>query len=181
MKWYSQNDASGCIPASEIPGSTRSGYCWLIIRTQAGSYNLQHGSGDPSQPGRNCTLYESVYDDSAKGYTTKVVKDENGNPIIKNFIPPYSGCNDNHTYVEFLEADVKAQGNQVFFYNPAFPSYESAGDLIEEEIDKEFEDYLKLGLVNFVDWREIIYQMAVDFYANNQKDNFEVVLGNNND
>jgi hypothetical protein len=34
--------------------------------------------------------------------------DENGNTITKGFINPYAGCSDNHTYIEFLEDDVKA-------------------------------------------------------------------------
>lgn len=183
MKWYSQNDETGCIPINTIPGhENRNGYCWLIIRSPSGSYNFQHGSGNPANKGYTCTLYHSYYDETApKGYVTEQVKDENGQPIKEYYMHPYCGCSDNHTYLEFLEGDVKRDGNQVFFYNPAFPSYESVGDLIEDEIDKEFEEYLKSGLLNFVDWREIIYQMAVDFYANNQKDEFEIMLGNNND
>jgi hypothetical protein len=47
MKWYSQNDASGCIPIADIPGQVSTGYCWLIIRRPNGSYNFQHGSGSP--------------------------------------------------------------------------------------------------------------------------------------
>jgi hypothetical protein len=35
--------------------------------------------------------------------------------------------------------------------------------------------------LNFVDWREIIYQMAKDFYANNTKDDFELTLAQNNE
>lgn len=183
MKWYSQNDETGCVPIADIAGhSNYSGYCWLIIRTPTGSYNFQHGSGDPTKPGRECTLYESHYDKSAaNGYVTNIVYDKDGRPIKKTFIPPYSGCSDPHTYIEFLEDDVKKKGNQVFFYNPNFPSYESVGDAIEDQVDKEFEEYIKSGMVNFVDWREIIYQMAVDFYANNQKDDFSLTLGSNND
>jgi hypothetical protein len=41
MKWYSQNDESGCIPIADITGHEKNtGYCWLIIRTPAGSYNF---------------------------------------------------------------------------------------------------------------------------------------------
>ena len=183
MKWYSQNDETGCIPIADITGhENNTGYCWLIIRTPAGSYNFQHGSGNPANQGMICTLYESFYDESSpKGYTTQKVLDDEGKPITKLFNHPYCGCSDPHTYIEFLESDVKKNGNQVFFYNPKFPSYESAGEAIEDSIEKEFQEYLASGWLNFVDWREIIYQMATDFYANNQRDDFEVVLGNNND
>ena len=183
MKWYSQNDDTGCIPIADIVGhSNNTGYCWLIIRTPAGSYNFQHGSGNPANKGYVCTLYESHYDESAsKGFVTNKVLDKDGNPITKYFNHPYCGCSDPHTYLEFLEVDVKKNGNQVFFYNPNFPSYESIGDAIEDKLDKEYEEYLKSGKLNFVDWREIIYQMAVDFYAHNQKDDFELTLGKNNE
>ena len=183
MKWYSQNDDTGCIPIADITGhSNNTGYCWLIIRTPAGSYNFQHGSGNPANKGYVCTLYESHYDESAaKGFVTNKVLDGDGNAITKYFNHPYCGCSDPHTYLEFLEVDVKKNGNQVFFYNPNFPSYESIGDAIEDKLDKEYEEYLKSGKLNFVDWREIIYQMAVDFYAHNQKDDFELTLGKNNE
>ena len=75
MKWYSQNDDTGCIPIADITGhSNNTGYCWLIIRTPAGSYNFQHGSGNPANKGYVCTLYESHYDESAaKGFVTNKV------------------------------------------------------------------------------------------------------------
>ena len=183
MKWYSQNDDTGCIPIADITGhSNNTGYCWLIIRTPAGSYNFQHGSGNPANKGYVCTLYESHYDENAaKGFVTNKVLDGDGNAITKYFNHPYCGCSDPHTYLEFLEVDVKKNGNQVFFYNPNFPSYDSIGDAIEDKLDKEYEEYLASGKLNFVDWREIIYQMAVDFYANNQKDDFELTLSKNNE
>ena len=182
MKWYSCNDETGCIPIKTIPGyESNPGYCWLIIKRADGTYNFQHGSGNPTGTGRNCTLYESSYDlnDPTK-YTTAIVKDENGDAIKKMFIPPYSGCSDDHTYIEFLEDNIKRQGSQVFFYNPKFPKYDSTEDLIEDQLQKELDAYLASGMLNFVDWREIIYQMAKDYYANSNNDEFTSHVANQN-
>jgi hypothetical protein len=49
--------------------------------------------------------------------------------------------------------------------------------MVEEQIEKEFDN----KLYNYVDWREIIYQMSLDFYQYNNKDNFENILRENNE
>jgi hypothetical protein len=36
--------------------------------------------------------------------------------------------------------------------------------MVNDQIEKEYQDYLKSGKLNFVDWREIIYQMAKDYF-----------------
>jgi hypothetical protein len=188
MKWYSSNDLSGCVKALSLPVTYKnpevineSSYVWLLIRESSGIYNPQHGRGNPAGNATTCTLYHSYYtNDEQTEYKTEKVKDENGNHITKSFIPPYSGCSDNHTYIEFLEGDVKQNGNTVYFYNPAFPSYDNYEDLVFDQIEKEYEEYEKLGILNYVDWREIIYQMAVDFYAEGNKDDFNTNLGKNN-
>ena len=186
MKWYSRNDSAGCVPANSLPvtytiNMNDRNYVWLLIKNQNGKYNPQHGNGDPSRGPSKCYLYESHYDSTnAKGYVTTAVKGEDGKQITKEFIPPYSGCSDTHTYLEFLESDVKKSGNTVYFYNPNFPAYDSYEDLIMDQIDKEYEEYEKLGILNYVDWREIIYQMALDYYKNNTKDDFEINVAKNN-
>jgi hypothetical protein len=43
-----------------------------------------------------------------------------------------------------------------------------------DRIEKEYEEYEKLGILNYVDWREIIYQMAKDYYKHNTRDDFEI-------
>lgn len=188
MKWYSSNDLSGCVKALSLPITYKnpqyineSSYVWLLIRDSAGTYNSQHGRGNPAGNATTCTLYHSYYtNDEQTEYKTEKVKDENGNYITKSFIPPYNGCNDNHTYIEFLEGDVKRDGNTVYFYNPAFPSYDNYEDLVFDKIEKEYEEYEKLGILNYVDWREIIYQMARDYYKHNTEDAFEYTIAQNN-
>lgn len=187
MKWYSSNDLNGCVKALSLPISygnyrmTENSYVWLLIRRQDGTYNPQHGSGNPANRPTLNTLYHSYYtNDECTEYKTEKVLDSDGNPIRKEFIPPYSGCSDNHTYIEFLEGDVKRDGNTVYFYTPDFPSYDSYGDLVSDRIDKEYEEYERLGMLNFVDWREIIYQMALDYYRHNTENDFEQLVSKNN-
>lgn len=100
--------------------------------------------------------------------------------IQKKIISPYNGCSDPHTYLYFYENDIK-NGRQVLFFNPRFPDYDSYEDLIFDRIEKEYDEYEKQGLLNFVDWREIIYQMAKDYYKNNTRDEFELLVKANNE
>ena len=184
MKWYSRNDDSGYVMTSELDHldwGYRGDACWLIIKDASGKYQGGHGSGNPAQEGWDCTLYESSYTNTKTGeYKTEVVRDADGNPITKYFMQPYCGCSDPHTYISFLEGDVKSRGGTVYFYNPNFPNYESFEDLIFDQIEKEYEEYEKQGLLNYVDWREIIYQMAKDYYKHNTLDEFELLVKNNN-
>lgn len=185
MKWYSRNNAEGCIPEYMLPGHGNAGdsrYAWLIIQTPGrDTFNLQHGGGGkPEGEGYPCTLYYSYYNPDGT-YTTEKVLDENGQPITKNFVSPYYGCTNTHTYIDFLENDVKKNGNTVYFYNPDFPDYDgNFDDMVYEQIEKEYQEYLNSGKLNFVDWREIIYQMAKDYFKHGTEDDFEMQIRNNN-
>ena len=183
MKWYSRNNREGCVPANTLPGHSQDSperYVWLIIHTPGEErFNLQHGSGQPSDTAYTRTLHHSYY--TPGGWVTEPFLDENGNNVTKDFINPYAGCADDHTYIEFLEDDVKAQGNNVYFYNPDFPDYNGSFDeMVNDQIEKEYQDYLKSGKLNFVDWREIIYQMAKDYFQHGTEDDFEIQIRNNN-
>ena len=174
MKWYSQNDSSGCIPISDISSQAEcSGYCWLIIYDlETGYYNFQHGSGDPATGGkRTCTYYISSLTADGKVHTRLATP-----TVKKDFIAPYSGCLDTHTFLEFLKSDIEKGGQLVYFYNPAFPNASSFEQVIDEQVQKELDEAIKpVG-----DWREIIYQMAKDHMSNGRKDDFEAVLAENN-
>jgi hypothetical protein len=184
MKWYSRNDDSGYVMTSELDHLDwwyRGDACWLIIKLADGRYSGGHGSGNPANPGGLCYLNESYYTNMETGeYVTERVRDENGNYVRKEFMQPYYGCSDSHTYISFLEGDVKQNGSTVYFYNPDFPDYDSYEDLVLDQIEKEYEEYEKQGLLNYVDWREIIYQMAKDYYQHNTEDDFELRVRENN-
>lgn len=184
MKWYSRNDMDGCVPARSLPGhenASESSYVWLIVYNpkNPGHFNLQHGSGNPNNKPILKTLHWSYYDSKGKLHT-EIYKDGNGKEVKKEFMSPYSGCDDKHTYLEFLEGDIKRDGNLVYFYNPDFPNYNSFEDLIKDQIDKEYQDYLDSGVLNFADWRELIYQMALDYFKHGNEDDFEIQVRNNN-
>ena len=176
MKWYSKNSIEGCVPANSLSVNYTynlgaNNYVWLLIfNPNTGKYNPQHGSGNPNSSSSLRTLYESYFD-NAGTLVTKQVKDENGNLIKEYFIPPFSGCSDNHTYLEFLVNDIGKQKNLVYFYNPEFPEYSSFDELVQDQIDKEYQEYLDKGMLNLVDWREIIYQMAKDHNKYGNMDN----------
>ena len=181
MKWYSKNSIEGCQKLSEvIPdvyGNYDTDYVWLIIyNPRNNTFNIQHGFGDPHKNyKRTCRYYESFIDDDGDLITKKVSPE-----ITKDFINPFAGCSDSHTYLEFLINDVQKQGNLVYFYNPDFPNSSSFEQVIGDEIDEEFEEFIKSENIKFVDWREVIYQMAKDYYKHNQEHDFLNKISKNN-
>lgn len=87
-----------------------------------------------------------------------------------------------HSYSYFLDNKTIC-GTISYIYNPELPeadlqAFEDQIAALEEEQEKAREE----ALANYVicDWREIIYQMAKDYYKYNQEDNFYSTLQNNN-
>lgn len=178
MKWYSTNDLNGCVRINSIPGygsESDERYCWLII-DENGRFNFQHGSGNPyNGKVRLCTYYESHLDENEEVVTTK------HSEKTKEFIAPFSGCSDNHTYLVFLKEDIEKDGHKVYFYNPDFPDTDLEFDeMVEEQIKQEIEDWEKKNEYRKVDWREIIYQMALDYFKYNQDEDFLSKVRDNN-
>lgn len=210
MKEYSRNDSQGCQKFTDIFGNNnqyRNRYVWLIIIESDGKINIQHGSGNPVDQGRWCFRYQSEYDENGELFTYWLDLDGNKHTnyiasytddnseqarerlakqynisieSVKWFIPPYCGCSNDHTYLEFLENDIKTDGSLVYFYNPNFPGVASFEDAVQDQVDKEYQEMIDSGLINLVDWREIIYQMALDYFEYNQDPDFAYRLTNNN-
>ena len=177
MKWYSKNNKEGCVPLNTIPGyEYRTGDVWLVIKEKDGRYNVQHGSGQYSETTSHQQCYYSVLDDSLKGYSTYPVSPAE----YGDFHAPYSGCTVTHTYLEFLKSDVEAKGGLVYFYNPNFPNTNSTQEAIDKEIEKEVEIIKKQNPMTYVDWREIIYQMALDYNKHYHDDDFLYQVAQNN-
>ena len=181
MKWYSKNDENGCIPCNTIPGYEKNtSWTWMIVQTlkEDGTYSLSFGHGSGGEPLKSSESksikYESFYDETGKLITQKVEPEETR--MIRS---PYNGCNDTHTYLYFLNNHV-SENQRTYFYNPDFPDNLSFEEVVQNQIDKEFNEYLESGALNFVDWREIIYQMAIDYYKYNTLDDFELLIRNNN-
>ena len=169
MKFYSRGDENGCVPVGSLSddyndfSSYSANTCvWLITISKNGRINTGHGRGVFGTQSTLCTYYTSFLADDRIQY---IPTDR-----TQYFYYPYSGCNDRHTYLYFLN-QIKpydeAEENEivgVYFYNPDFPdvSYEQ---LVEDKIANAYENWKKDNQVYIVDWREIIYQMALDFFA----------------
>ena len=183
MKWYSKNSLEGCVRAKDLPITYSqklddNEYVWLLIKNNStGIFNAQHGRGNPQASQQVEELWES-WKNADGSITTQAVRDENGNVITELFMQPYATCSYNHTYLVFLENDVKSDRNTVYFYNPNFPAYDSFDELVKDQVDKEYNEYIESGKLNLVDWREIIYQMAKDHnkYGNLDNTNPKVQL-----
>ena len=81
----------------------------------------------------------------------------------------FTGCG--HTLNEFMALDIENKLDS-WIFNPQLPS-----DEIEEyDFESNFDDYD----IYIVDWREIIYQMALDYYNYNHEDSYSVKLYQNN-
>lgn len=185
MKWYSHNSIEGCTHISNVTSKipltgyygniNENTYVWLLIITPQGKANIQHGYGDPNGKPSLRTYYESYYDEKLG----KVIPVKSDPLIQKYFVPPYSGCTDTHTYLEFLKTDIEKNGNIVLFYNPDFPNA-TFDELYQEKVDSAFQEYLNNGFLNYVDWREIIYQMALDYRKHYHDDDFLYFIERNN-
>ena len=78
------------------------------------------------------------------------------------------GCG--HDYEEFVELHVR-YGINSWIYKPVMPNGQSIIYNMPSEEGFRF---------NIVDWREIIYQMAKDYYLHNHDDDYEIQLHRNN-
>ena len=171
MKFYSSNDGNGCISVGKLldDGVPLSSYysnqyyqnhhVWLIeIVRRTGSINLGHGFG----------RYRDNITTLCTYYTSTLI---NGNLTVtptnrqERFHQPYSGCSNDHTYLYFLNEINQGRDQAVYFYNPAFPFGETEEELVISSITKDYDNDIKKYHIHIVDWREIIYQMALDFFA----------------
>ena len=82
---------------------------------------------------------------------------------IKNYILPLK--NEKHQ-------------KQVSFYNS--PNINSYKNTIKNQANKEFQELLDSGYVNLVDWREVIYRMALDYRKHYHDDDFLINIAKQN-
>ena len=76
---------------------------------------------------------------------------------------------------EKVKSELYEEIMEAAFYNPQFPQ----GSSFDEVIDAILKERLKNTLF-LVDWREIIYQMALDFYQYGHNDDYSVNIIRNN-
>lgn len=189
MKWYSQNDETGyqCIEATWYSESGSNfvrptqglKYVWLIEVNEQGQWSHTHGGCSLEQLNRTrkCYKYEFDWNEYNKGSSASKAVKPTGEE--KSFMYPYAGCNDNHTYLTMLKYDIEQSNHKVYFYNPKFIMGDFSS-LTEDLINDKYQEMINNGTLMFVDWREIIYQMAIDYYNHNHEDNFLYDLAQNN-
>jgi hypothetical protein len=68
---------------------------------------------------------------------------------------PFACSDDTYTYLYFLKNHVENNGEKVYIYNPSFP--DNIELLIETRIENAFNKMLNDNVIQYVDWREIIY------------------------
>lgn len=131
------------------------------------SVSTGHGGGTPSAVGGRrqlCNYYKHEIDPITGNL---IDADLNSKEIVnkqKYFNAPYRGCSDYHTYAYFKRViDNSANKKRILFYNPDFPT-QNLNELIQDKIEKEYIEQSNAGL-RIVDWREIIYRMALDYFA----------------
>lgn len=135
-----------------------------------------------------------------QGSNPSTLVDDDG--ISRTYYPPFNGCTA-HTYSFFEEwfnketynnkKIVKAYG---YFYAPNFPEKMADSDFdqfIDEEVEAQLTEeeinatiaekgyyYIERKAENLCDWREIIFQMALDYRKHNHDDDFLLKLRNQN-
>ena len=85
----------------------------------------------------------------------------------------YDGCS--HSYSYFLDRAVNGEGTS-YIYRPEIPKIEydeGLDEKVDEIVNTTFERYNQ-------EWREIIYQMAADYFKHYHDEDFLIKVGQNN-
>ena len=177
IKWYAQEHYStGAITVRDIPGyqshQYRSSKCWLLVDNGDNVYTFL-GRATPSTYVQLCTQYES-YIQNGELITQKV------SPIQQQYFGvPFYATLDTLTYLELMKQYVDT-GKPVYIYNPVFPALSNLTEAEMEQFEAEWADRVHNLEFACVDWREMIYQMALDYYQYHDEDNFLSVIARNN-
>lgn len=174
MKFYSTDGESGFVPRKSILGNNASGDTWFIEIEPNSSLNFSYSFEDHELTDSSYITSE-YYESNKINGNIETFKIEN---VTKPFENPRKNDDDQHTYLYYLnkiEKDPKVE--TYIFYNPSFPFGETAEQLINNRIKKEYLEYYKDKNIFIVDWREIIYQMALDYFASQDcSDNNPVLI-----
>lgn len=177
LKWYANTGFNGCQLATSLPGlkyAARDLWVWLYVLSDSGKVDIDnginvHNTKSPSQEKIESSIgHESYLDDNGNVVTIALSES-------RDIGRPYNQSPDTFTYLEAM------QDNKTYFiYNPALPTGNAFMEIIIERIEKEMEDFISSGVLQLVDWREIIYQMAIDYRKHYHDDDFLVTLNDNN-
>lgn len=177
LKWYANTGFDGCQLATSLPGlkySARDLWVWLYVLSESGKVDIDnginmHNTKNPSQEKIEYSLGHESYLDKNGNVVTVTLNE------FREIGRPYNQSPDTFTYLEAMK-----DNKTYFIYNPALPTGNAFMEIILERIEKEMEDFINSGVLQLVDWREVIYQMAIDYRKHYHDDNFLATLNDNN-
>lgn len=181
IKFYTTNNRSGCVSSSTLLNLKYNDEdlfllrdkeferrdVWLIeLNKDKKIINLSRHNGHIT----NQTFNKNEY-------SIETYKIEDNNVFIeknKKIYTPYKNCD--CSCEELFERQKSGEENiEIYIYNPRFSENDdiTISTLIKEQILKETENdgfktrknLLENKKIHIVDWREIIYQMALDYFA----------------
>lgn len=164
----------GFIGELEFPDGTLhtfSGRGQLVIDLERDTHNLFYGNGPEVNSNGRKLGYKRT---NTLTQELEEFPERTWSPLQHGF----EGCW--HTYLEFIDLD--ANNNcQSFIYKPSIPDAEMTGRYIEM-IDTIIIDDLGLDeeKTMITDWRELIYQMSLDYNLYHHNEDFLIQLDKNN-
>ena len=148
---------------------------------------IKYAAVDSSTSLSNAMLIFDTYAETGNPFIGPIRTDPTGhkNYSWNPFQHGFHNCG--HTYKQFMDranglSDAHMGGFatepgevQSWIYNPQIPKEK------ETEAIKHIEELNDAYNLHIVDWREIIYQMALDYYAHGHEDEFHISIFHNND
>lgn len=91
------------------------------------------------------------------------------------------GTNCGHYYENYFLRTLFDRGATAYIYKPVIPEEDLLPGQTDEYAGQEYEDVVKeeidkIEIIGGLDWRELIYQMAIDFRRHNHEDDFYITI-----
>ena len=137
-------------------------YCMNKVFTSIGNMSGAQGP---------LLIFDTYKDDDNPYFGQLVTRNGKTNGSWNPFQHGFFGCG--HTYKQFF--DRNSEGTvRSWIFCPVIPKD------AYQDLTKDLQDIEKFYNIQIVDWREIIYQMALDYYAYGHDDDFNIKLFENN-
>lgn len=147
----------------EYPTGSIGNYCQDYVPKGDIDLNSMFPPGTVWGEGRNIYIFDVEYNYTANGTMY----------LTLGYIGHGNGCS--HSYSYFTNRAEQGKGTS-YIYKPTIPKVEF-DEKVNDRIDKEVE-YLEGRFSE--EWREILYQMAVDYYNHHEEDDFLIRVAENN-
>ena len=177
LSTYATNSWDGCVPHKDLPQINNpqwDKWVWLYAVDPNGIADIRiindNSEGHPNRMPILIKIHESFLENNI--VTTVKTNEE------KVLYFPYAKSSETTTYLTFKQ--LIDEGTRIFIYNPDLPVESDFMDILQERIEKEINEYFASNPFQLVDWREIIYQMAIDYRKHYHEDDFLINLNDNN-